>query len=1140
MAPPIAHRRNGFRFRRPADGRSWLFERLEGRALLAASLVADLNTRPLDSTPGLFRELNGALLFSAAAPGGRDLYTSDGTPAGTTLLADVAATLDTSRRESLQIGDTLYFAGAGNLWRTDGTAAGTMLVADINAVPLPSSPRELTNAGGTLYFVATTRAGDGLYKTDGTPGGTVLVRDAPQVNASFDIGEVATVGDDVYFTTQGFRDVPGRLWKSDGTMAGTAVVKEFPNFTTPAFLTVVTVPGVGGRLIFNAFSSDQGSELWVSDGTPGGTHVLKAINPGRADGNPGSFVHLNGVVYFTADDGVHGAELWRTDGTAEGTTIVADILPGPGGSSPAGFAVRDGVLFFDAYDGTRNGLWRSDGTVGGTTAVSPVRPANIVVSGDTLFFRSGNSLYRSDGTGDGTALVRTFSGLPLWLGPALGGVAFSADDGAHGAEPWFSNGTPAGTVMLADVDPRNAGSWPTSFGAVSPNGGPALNAPVSLGDRVLFPARDTAGTFGLYSTDGTPGGTTRIPTFTDFGVYGFKVVGDTAYVLAQGPGQIGSLWRTDGTAAGTTRLARVDLTSFGTVGGAVDSLAVLNGELYFAGDLPSDRRGFELMKTDGTAAGTVRVKDLNTTTLFGGSSTPHDFMTVGDVVYFTANEAGNGPNELWKTDGTAAGTVMVKAFDGHPGTAINAGFLTDVGGTLYFRAVSNNYSRYQVWKTDGTSEGTVMVKEFAQPPDFMHFPMRALDGRLYFAAAPLERPDDVELWTSDGTDAGTVVVADVNAGDAGAYPSSLTVFDGRLYFAATDPTGGSELWSTDGTAAGTRRVADVNRGPGGASPRVAGAAGGRLYFSGDDGTRGRELWSTDGTPADTDIVEDVAPGAAGSSPNYAVAAGPRIVFWADDGLRGVEPWAALPAPPVPFVAGRHVFYNNSRYDGRDAAANAQDDAAIATDKVALRPGEAATFANVTSFIRGINGVMVEVNTRYVAEYRLSFRVSTADPAAPWTAAPAPLETTRRNHGLPLDLERITVTWPDGAIRNCWLEVTVEATTDGVVTGTDVFYFGNLAGDTGDADAPLFRVNALDLAAVRRELNTSSDITGRFDFDRDGRVNALDLAAARQNLNRTLGQPVTPPITTAAIPPFSAAPVLPTRRVWDEQPADILG
>jgi len=99
---------------------------------------------------------------------------------------------------------------------------------------------------------------------------------------------------------------------------------------------------------------------------------------------------------------------------------------------------------------------------------------------------------------------------------------------------------------------------------------------------------------------------------------------------------------------------------------------------------------------------------------------------------------------------------------------------------------------------------------------------------------------------------------------------------------------------------------------------------------------------------------------------------------------------------------------------------------------------------------------------------------------------------------------------------------------------DVFYFGNLIGETGDGSGTL-RVNALDLGAVKRALNTSSTITGRYDFNRDGRVNALDLGADKANLNRSLSL-LTAPVAPVAVAPAAAVA---TRRVWDEAVVPLL-
>ena len=232
------------------------------------------------------------------------------------------------------------------------------------------------------------------------------------------------------------------------------------------------------------------------------------------------------------------------------------------------------------------------------------------------------------------------------------------------------------------------------------------------------------------------------------------------------------------------------------------------------------------------------------------------------------------------------------------------------------------------------------------------------------------------------------------------------------------------------------------------------------------------------------------------------------------------------------VAGRYVFYNGSAADSGDEAG---DDAAIATDKQALLAGQTPSFANVTSYARGINGVMLDV-LRLPSGINLSaadflFSVADAASAGGSAVAPAPQAVTVRRGAGANSSDRVTLTWPDGDIKNTWLRVTTLANALTGLAAPDVFSFGNLVGDTGDSDAAPFRVNALDIAAVKRALHTDSDLTGRFDFNRDGRVNALDLAAVRGNLNRGLGAVLAPPAPSAGFTVLG---------VWDEGEPEVLG
>src|SRR5204863_136231 len=138
---------------------------------------------------------------------------------------------------------------------------------------------------------------------------------------------------------------------------------------------------------------------------------------------------------------------------------------------------------------------------------------------------------------------------------------------------------------------------------------------------------------------------------------------------------------------------------------------VVRGTLYFTAD--DGVNGRELWKSDGTAAGTVLVKDINPgSTCCSPASVYHSNLTaVGATLFFSASDGVHG-GELWKSNGTAAGTVLVK--DINPGSAGSYPvFLADVRGTLFFGADDGVHGG-ELWKSNGTAAGTVLVKDVNQ------------------------------------------------------------------------------------------------------------------------------------------------------------------------------------------------------------------------------------------------------------------------------------------------------------------------------------------------------------------------------------------------------------------------------------------
>jgi len=217
----------------------------------------------------------------------------------------------------------------------------------------------------------------------------------------------------------------------------------------------------------------------------------------------------------------------------------------------------------------------------------------------------------------------------------------------------------------------------------------------------------------------------------------------------------------------------------------------------------------------------------------------------------------------------------------------------------------------------------------------------------------------------------------------------------------------------------------------------------------------------------------------------------------------VEHGSVRQAPDAAAVLGRCVFYNNSAFDGFDSAAGADDDPAVATDKRALLPGQIATFANYSSYSRGINGIMIDVAglpdgfTPGVDDFRLAVG-NDADPAA-WQPAPAPSSVTLREGAGQAGADRITLVWPDYAIANQWLEVTLRA--DGFsLTADDVFYFGSAVAEAGNFPADA-KVTTTDMLLARnnpRSLLNPAAIDFPYDTNRDRRVDATDVLLARNN------------------------------------------
>lgn len=290
-------------------------------------------------------------------------------------------------------------------------------------------------------------------------------------------------------------------------------------------------------------------------------------------------------------------------------------------------------------------------------------------------------------------------------------------------------------------------------------------------------------------------------------------------------------------------------------------LIVANGIAYFSAN--DGLNGFELWRSDGTSAGTYMVKNIAPGAL---SSSPQNFCNVNGTVFFSAN------NEFWKSDGTEAGTERV--------TAQIAEKLINVNGLLFFMSFALSNYTGELWKSDGTAAGTTKVLASLAVTEFQEF--AASNGKLFFINS--DGTNGTELRKSDGTPAGTVLVKDIKAGTTGSNPKMLTDVNGTLFFVA-DNGSGPELWKSDGSAAGTVLVKNAFT-----SASTLTAVGSLLYFVANDGVHGDELWKSDGTTAGTVMVKDIYPGSSGSNIPSLVGLNGQVYFAAFDPLYGRELW----------------------------------------------------------------------------------------------------------------------------------------------------------------------------------------------------------------------------------------------------------
>lgn len=679
----------------------------------------------------------------------------------------------------------------GKVWTTDGTAAGTQLIYTPDPLDASPSTRTACMVSGQLLFLG--RSGDQrqLWVSDGTPAGTQSVTDIAESGFTVD---AATASNGCYFLTQ--RNNGRALWFSDGTAAGTSQLRQWSSgwpyeialLGDEAYLMQSVGSGVqlirasqsqpvasfahgfgqllsaGSRLAFIT-SEGSGYGVKISDGSAAGTRSASLNGQPLVLGGLDLSLRAEGGRFFARNN----EALYAIDpATAEATALGAFNVFGGNSESASLGGIAIGI---GQAPGSGRELWRSDGTPAGTRLLHDIaqssadgirlwRPDSSVVRGDTVYFLNGASgesmqLWRTDGSAAGTRGLAP----ELHGGGSLVDFAALGDDFLVTRQETNAGGTASAHRVKADF---SAGSllWSPLTERDIASSGDGTSAQFFCG--TVTAAENLCGlrSGDLQASVLAPGGEI-VPYPQEIGG-----IGAVALTLFRG-----RLWRSDGTLPGTFELQPGVAVS--RVSG--DSDWQVPGRLLFTACTGVNGTGCGAYVSDGSVAGTQRIAEIE--------------GRVSAAAKIGASRAlfavGDGIGELWSSDGTAAGTLMLREVGVTSAIAV-------AGTTAHLIGYSSGALRYVV--SDGTAAGTRIVPMTMQL-DFASRPV-ALDADTVVFGC-YTRDSGSELCSVDGNGDNLRIAADIWPGPASSAPTFAAQTAQGLYFSANDGIHGSELWRAE-------------------------------------------------------------------------------------------------------------------------------------------------------------------------------------------------------------------------------------------------------------------------------------------------------------------------------------------------------
>ncbi|MEO8765545.1 MAG: T9SS type A sorting domain-containing protein [Ginsengibacter sp.] len=488
--------------------------------------------------------------------------------------------------------------------------------------------------------------------------------------------------------------IDSSIWTTDGSLAGTVQLATAVKYEAFGQM-------LAGKFIFRGSTPATGSEVYAYDGTT--VSLVSDINPGIPGSAPSQMALLNGFLYFTAARPGEGRELWRTNGTGGGTTLFKDITVGPVGSfDPSAFGYTEifsngtYLLFAANTPASGNELWKSDGTPGGTVILKEINTGN------------------SNADSANPRLFYPYNNLAL----------FVATNGVNGEEIWRSDGTPAGTFMLGDINP---GPDSSTYGKIS------------------------LGPFSI-----------PFPLF-----FSFHIFNNRAYFNATDGTSTGEIWVTDGTIANTKLVKDVIPGTGSPLVLILDAVNLPNKFIFpVTDDFVAGTRS-ELWESDGLPGGSTALFKSFTPFVEGdfpvicvpynadlSSNTYNQTLFQGNNFFFTARTPTSG-RELWISDGTTGtGTHVVADINPGGGDGVDT---TGIGTYLYttntfFFAGNNGTTGTELWKTDGTLANTTIVQDInLNAPDADPSSLLIFNHKILFTATDGDDANHRDLFAVDGS-----------------------------------------------------------------------------------------------------------------------------------------------------------------------------------------------------------------------------------------------------------------------------------------------------------------------------------------------------------------------------------------------------